>query len=85
MRTRLWLQIKADVLQRTITTMRCEESTSLGTAVLAAAGTGAFAGIEEAVRAMVHPADTIAPDPGNRAIYEQVFEKYRDLNKRMFA
>jgi xylulokinase len=84
-RSRFWLQIKADVMQRTLTTMRCEEATSLGTAVLAAAGTGAFAGIKEAVQAMVHPADAIPPDPGNREIYAGVFEKYRDLNKKLFA
>ena len=80
----LWLQIKADVLQRNIKSMHCKETTSLGTAVLAAAGTGVFASIEEAVKAMVHASVSVSPDLANRGIYDTFFEKYKDLNKRIF-
>lgn len=83
-RSVLWLQIKADVLRRRIKVMRCEEATSLGTAVLAATGTGRFANIAEAVGAMVHPAATVEPDLANGKIYDNVFRQYRDLNRRLF-
>jgi sugar (pentulose or hexulose) kinase len=83
-RSSLWLQVKADVLQRRIKSMRCEETTSLGTAVLAAAGTGLFANIAEAVEAMVHPAATITPDLANSKIYDNVFKQYKELNRRLF-
>lgn len=83
-RSSLWLQIKADILQRNIKLMRCEETTSLGTAILAATGTGAHPSIETAVRAMVHPAKTVSPNPANRDLYDKVFKTYRDLNKKLF-
>ena len=83
-RSSLWLQIKADVLNRKIKTMRCEETTSLGTAVLAATGTGNFANIADAVDAMVHPAATIAPDLANTKTYDNIFIQYRDLNRKLF-
>ena len=83
-RSALWLQIKADVLQKKIKTMRCEETTSLGTAVLAAAGTGLFANVADAVKAMVHPAATVEPDLANSRIYDNVFRQYKELNRRLF-
>jgi len=84
-RSKLWLQIKADVLQRKINTIQCQETTSLGTAVLAAAGTGGFANIEAAIAAMVHPAATVSPDIHNQEVYDAAFRKYRELNRRNFS
>jgi xylulokinase len=83
-RSNLWLQIKADILQRNITVMHCEEATSLGTAILAAVGTGAFPDIRCAVKAMVRTTVTIAANPSNQDVYEGAFQKYRDLNQRLF-
>ena len=84
-RSRLWLQIKADVLQQPIKTMLCDETTSLGTAVLAATGTGSFANLDAAIAAMVHPADTVSPNPQNREVYDAAFRMYRELNRRNFS
>lgn len=83
-RSKLWLQIKADVLQKQIESMQCEEVTCLGTAVLAGCGAGLFANINEAVRAMVHHAATIYPIEKNRSVYESCFQTYKDLNRRIF-
>jgi xylulokinase len=83
-RSNIWLQIKADVLHKQIRSMRCEETTSLGTAVLAAAGTGLFNSIQEAVKAMVHPASTVLPEEKNRNIYDACFNVYKKLNMRIF-
>jgi len=84
-RSKLWLQIKVDVLQRRIKTIHCQETTSLGTAVLAATGTGGFANIEAAIVAMVHPAATVSPDIHNHGVYDAVFRRYRELNRRNFS
>lgn len=84
-RSRFWRQIKADVLAKPVQSMRCEESTSLGTAVLAAAGNGLMASLDEAIRAMVHPAETVQPDGQAVKTYATVFEQYRDLNRRIFS
>jgi xylulokinase len=84
-RSRLWRQIKADVLGKPVHSMRCEESTSLGTAVLAAAGIGLKASLEEAIRAMVQPAETVQPGGDAGKVYEAAFQKYLDLNRRIFS
>ena len=84
-RSNLWLQIKADVLQRRIKTIHCEETTSLGTAVLSATGTGSFASIEAAIAAMVHPAATVSPDIHNHGVYDAAFRMYQELNRRNFS
>lgn len=83
-RSPLWLQIKADILQRRIKVMRCEETTSLGTAILSAVGTGLFPGIGEATKAMVRSTVSISPNPDNRDVYNAAFRQYRDLNRRLF-
>lgn len=83
-RSSLWLQIKADILQRNITVMHCEEATSLGTAILAATGTGAYKDIGAAVKAMVRTTLTIAPNPENRDVYDATFKQYKNLNKKLF-
>ena len=83
-RSKLWLQIKADVLQRSIKTIRCEETTSLGAAVLAATGTGSFENLEAAIAAMVHPAATFSPDIHHHGVYDAAFQMYRELNRRNF-
>lgn len=84
-RSRLWRQIKADVLGKPIRSMACEEATSLGTAVLAAAGTGLQGGVEAAMAAMVRPAESVEPDATRAALYEGCFQRYRELNRRLFG
>ncbi len=84
-RSKLWLQIKADVLQREIRTIHCEEATCLGAAVLAATGRGLFPNIRAAVNAMVHPSATFHPNIRNKEIYEAGFKTYRALNQRAFS
>ena len=84
-RSKPWLQIKADVLQRRINIMRCEEATSLGTAVLAAAGIRAFANIADAVKAMVHPAISVLPRYENKDRYDEAFRQYGILNRKIFG
>jgi sugar (pentulose or hexulose) kinase len=84
-RSKVWLQIKADVLQRPVRTLRCEETTSLGTAMLAAIGAGIFPNIEAAIAAMVHPAGMVSPDTKNRATYNAAFRKYKEVNRKNFV
>ncbi len=84
-RSKLWLQIKADTLQREIKTIHCEEATCLGAAVLAATGTGLFANVGSAITAMIHPSATFHPNIRNKEIYEAGFKTYRGLNQRAFS
>jgi xylulokinase len=83
-RSDLWLKIKADVLQQPVRVMRCEETTSLGAAVLAAVGSGLYGSVQEAGKAMVFPRQTISPDPKNRDTYEKMFAQYKHLSQKLF-
>jgi len=42
------------------------------------AGAGVFGSVKEAVEHMVHPFDSIEPNMENHAIYEDVFEVFKD-------
>lgn len=79
-----WLQIKADALQQPVEVMACAETTSLGTAMLAAAGAGLFAGAAEAAAAMARRRAVIAPDPANRAVYDDAFARYKEMERKLF-
>jgi xylulokinase len=75
----LWLQIKADLLNKTVTTLACDEATSLGAAMLGAIAAGDFADAAAAQAAMVHAASSVTPGE-NVAAYEPYFAKYKEIN-----
>ncbi len=79
-RSRLWLQIKADVLRRPIVTTACPEATALGAAILGAVAAGDFSVATEAADTMVKPALRIEPGP-DADRYEPIFQQYRQLNR----
>ncbi len=83
-RGKLWLQIKADVLQLPIRRMACAETTSLGAAILAACGTGIHSDIEAATNAMARPRDLIQPNPMQAELYNRAFLFYKKLNMRCY-
>ena len=76
----LWLQIKADVLRRPITTVACTEATALGAAILGAVASQDFPDAPSAAAVMVRPARVVEPGPlADR--YERLFRQYRALNQ----
>jgi xylulokinase len=79
-RSELWLQIKADVLNRPVRPVLAEEPTALGAAMLAGVAGAAFAGFEDAVdRVVATAAEPIAPDPERAARYAEGYAAYRRL------
>ncbi len=75
-RSALWNQIQADVYGRPVETLRVSESTGLGAALLGGLGAGLFSSLEEGVKAMVHVADRIEPDPKRHQCYEDLYRVY---------
>ncbi len=75
-RSPLWNQIQADVYGRPVETLRCDDSTGLGSALLGGVGAGVFHSIEEGVEAMVHVAGQIEPDPRRHELYEEMYAAY---------
>jgi xylulokinase len=82
-RSPLWAQIKADVLQRPITTLACEEVACLGAAMLAATAAGRFTSLEEAVAAMVRLRRTFEPDAANAPVYDEGYGRYGEIYRRL--
>ena len=78
----VWMQIKADVLNITVTTTECEEATSLGAAILGAVACGDFCNTEECVGAMVRIRKRYEPGE-NAKLYPEYFKKYQHLNKML--
>lgn len=69
--SQLWMQIKADVLQKPINVPACPEVTSLGAAMLAHGGD---------CGSMCKTARVITP---GAAVYEESFRQYKKLNQLM--
>ena len=78
-RLALWNQIKADVLGRPLVIPRETHAACLGAAMLAAIGSGWYAGAAPAAEAMVQFARQVEPNPANAARYDALFAVYAGL------
>lgn len=78
-----WLQIHADVLGRPISLPRESEACSLGSALVAAVHAGHFGSLQEAARAMVQIARVLEPAHTNRAVYDEMYNRYRNTYTAM--
>ncbi|MEX1109696.1 MAG: FGGY-family carbohydrate kinase, partial [Dongiaceae bacterium] len=81
-RSATWRQIVADVLGVEIRRPENGDA-SFGAALVAGVGVGTFASYEEAVQRCVRLLDTSTPDPTRHALYREMFDIYRDVQKRM--
>jgi len=82
-RSDLWLQIKADVLQKPVATVEVEEAALLGAAITGAAGTGIFSSLEEGVSRMVRLKERIEPNPLRASVYQKGYAQYVELYDRL--
>ena len=82
-RSRLWNQIKADILQVPVSICESEEVAALGAAILAAVGYGFFPTIEAGCRAFVRLSNTFQPNETSARTYEERYRKYRELYARL--
>jgi D-xylulose kinase len=82
-RSSLWLQIKADVLQKPVTGVESEETACLGAALMAAVSCGSFSSLAEAAERMVRLRPPIDPQPQNQAVYQQAYQQYNELYERL--
>jgi xylulokinase len=75
----LWKQIIADVLGVTVRVPQTEQGPSYGAAMLAMVGSGAYATVSEAVKAIVHVKEEIEPNPERVKAYQQKYLTFRRL------
>jgi ribulose kinase len=77
-RSKLWLQIIADVAQLPIALTEVSDAVALGSAMCAAVGAGAFPDLAGAGQAMVRTGMIIEPDQTTREVYNEGYELYRE-------
>ena len=75
-KSRLWLQIHADVLGQPIFLPRESEACALGSALVAAVHSKHYANLEEAAAQMVQNAGTIEPRTENTRRYDYYYKQY---------
>jgi xylulokinase len=72
-----WLQLKADILGRPVSTVNVSEAGCLAMAMLAGTATGVYGSLAEAVQATVRI--TAEFQPRDQAVYEERYAIYRDI------
>ncbi len=82
-RSRLWNQIKADVLGRPILIPERFLGAPFGDALLAGLGCGEYSDIRKTVRALEAIRERYDPEPAVRALYDERYAVYRELSGRL--
>ena len=78
MKSALWRQIVADMLNIPLTTVQNVDS-SLGSAMLAGVAVGLFSGHGDAVKRCVREVGVTTPDPQGAAYYDEHFMLYKEI------
>jgi xylulokinase len=74
-----WLQLKANILNRPLHTLRCREAACLGAALLAGAAVGTYKTLDEAVTQAVRYEREIGPAPEQVAAYAERYAQYQQI------
>lgn len=78
-KSRTWLQLKADIFARPVSSLNVSEAACLGAAMLAGAAAGEYPSLEEATQALVRVTETFEPRPAETARYEEMYALYQEL------
>lgn len=74
-----WRQVLADIFDRPIATLETQEGSAYGAALLAMAGTGQFASVEEACQATIAESNRTAPAVNVAAGYQAAYKTFTEL------
>ena len=75
-----WCQVKADVLNREVVTMRnTQDAACLGAAIIAGYGAGIYDSIADTALKFAEVDKVYTPNPENRAVYDRLIKKYQLL------
>jgi xylulokinase len=74
-----WLQLKADMTGKVVSTVNVEETGCFAAACTAGAGIGVFSSVTEPIRELVRPLRVFEPRPTQQDLYEAGAARYRQL------
>ncbi len=78
-KSRIWAQIRADLVQRPAQVSPVADSSPVGAGLLAAVAAGMAGSLDEAADRIAPPEATIDPDRSRRAAYDDAYGRYRRL------
>ena len=78
-RSRVWMQMKADILNMPITALKTIDAGTVGCAMLTGIAIGLFDSLENAATHMVEETVTYMPRPEMHEAYMNVYEKYKKI------
>jgi xylulokinase len=78
-----FLQLKADMMGRRVTTLDVSEAGTMGVAILAGTASGAYRSVEDAVALLVKKKREFVPDERIHAVYAEKFETYKRIYPAM--
>lgn len=78
-RSRIWMQMKADVLNLPITALKTAEAGTVGSAMLTGIAIGLFQNLTDAAAHMVEETITYRPRQEMHEKYMQIYEKYKKV------
>ncbi len=78
-RSPIWRQILADVFAKRVATLECQEGSAYGAAILAMVGTGEFANVPEACRAVIRESESVLPRAEESQLYARGHATYQAL------
>lgn len=80
-KNRVWLQMKADILNMPVTLLQTSEAGTTGCAMMTGVALGAFSNLREAADHMVVEQETVYPRSDVYQRYSTVYERYKGLYK----
>ncbi len=78
-RSRVWMQMKADVLNVPVTALTTSEAGATGSAMLVGVALGLYPSLEAAAEKMVKVREVFQPRPEAHERYEAVYQRYKRL------
>jgi len=78
-KNRLWNQLRADILGIPVKVVKQKETTVLGAALFALAGTGLYASPEQARANVQYETEDYSPTEKDRKLYESLYERYLEI------
>ena len=80
-RSKVWMQMKADVLDLPITALKTADAGTVGSAMLTGIAVGLFSDLQDAATHMVQEMETYVPRAGMHEKYMKIYERYKAVYK----
>ena len=80
-KSKVWMQMKADVLNMPITALKTADAGTVGCAMLTGVATGLFKDLDEAAGIMVRETETYYPRADMHDKYMKVYRRYKEVYK----